>query len=405
MAARKTVLFVAFLAVAFVAACRKDGAGESAKVSLPAGVYYGEGTESITNLPPDAVLLRVNGEPFTHRDFDLDQALYANLMGFLRSGEIGGDERELQKLKMIRAPKVLNTVLRRELLNQEARRRNVKASEKAVAARRRALEAVLSAKTPVSIDDLVGKLGDDCGRYLLESLQKEAENLELSWLLAAERVMVSEEEVTTGSNRLARANELVAATNAVLGARLEKALARINAGEDFAAVGSELSMFEKGEAKEWGTFAIDDFDATDYPDVPGFLSKMPEPGTVGGPFQCDDGVSIVKVLDVQKDEDAAEGLDEEEMAEAMRFKLARISVETFEKHPALSRDEIRKILEDDKRQKFEAEFGKALFEAAVIEFPSGTNLFTVAEASGPEGDNLKQRQVTTHQGKGAADDE
>ncbi len=370
-----------------LSACSRDDAEGRTVSHLPPGVYYGDGTESLTNLPPDAVLLRVNGFPFTRHDFEIDQAVYGKMMAFLKDGKMDDGANDIRRLQAVRAPKVLNTVLRRELLNQEARKRGVKASKAAMSARRKELENVLAnnpiTNNVISIEELAKRMGTECGQYFLSNLEKDAENLELSWLEGGAQLKASDEEIAAGSNRVAKANELTASTNAVLMARLQKALERVKAGEDFAKVGSELSMIEKRESEEWGTYSADDFESTDYPEIGAFLEKNPKPGTVAGPFQCDDGVSIVKVLSVVKGgDDTGVGV----ASDSTRFKLARISVETFEKHKMFSREEIRKILEDSKRKKFESVFGAKLFAAAVIEFPSGTNLFAVASSSAhPDG--------------------
>lgn len=397
---------------AALSGCREENRKTQAAIGLPAGVYYGEGSETIANLPQEAVLLRVNGVPFTRKDFDIDQTVFCKMTSFMRSGKVDCDAKDEAKIKALRAPKVLNTVLHRELLNQEAHRRGIKASPEAVSFRRGEMEALLrldstSTNGVATLEGLAKMLGPECGSYFIENLTKSAENLELLWQVGGERLKVTEDDVDVGTNRLAKANRIVAATNAVLKARLVDALNRVKAGEDFSAVGLELSMFDKDDAKEWGTFSIEDFDDADYPEVAEFLKSRPVQGTVAGPFQCDDGVSIVKVLSVEKSAEENDGDEAQPGGEAddtIRYKLARISVETFEYHKSLSRAEIRNIMEEDKRKKFEAEFGKGLFESAVIEFPSGTNLFAVATSSNRQnGDLTKKTMTTTHQGKGGED--
>lgn len=395
------ILFASLLAV--LSACNKESTEQQLTSNRPAGVYIGEGNQALTNLPPEAVLLKVNGFSFTRHDFDIDQAVYGKIMSFLRNGKIDAESSDMRKLQYIRSPKVLNTVLRRELFNQEAHRRGMKASDEAISYRRKELESAIRASSTgtnnvVTIEELAKMMGPECGKYFLGNLAKDAENLELSWNVGGQKVQVSEDDVTAGSNRLAQANALVTTTNSILMARLQKALERVKSGEDFAKVGAELSMFEKGEAKDWGTFSIENFESTDYPDMAEFLKKHPKPGTVAGPFQCDDGVSIVKVLSVEKGEKKES--DEDDVADATRFRLARISVETFEMHKSFSRAEIRKILEDKKRQRFEVEFGKQLFAAAVIEFPCGTNLFATAESADRSKGDLKEKPRKTYKGAG-----
>ena len=390
-----------------LSACSRDDAEGRTVSHLPPGVYYGDGTESLTNLPSEAVLLRVNGFPFTRHDFEIDQAVYGKTMAFLKDGKMNDGASDIRRLQAMRAPNVLNSVLRRELLNQEARRRGVKASKAAMSVRRKELEYVLAnnpaTNNVISVEELARRMGSECGQYFLSKLEKDAENLELSWLEGGEQLKASDEEIAAGSNRVAKANELTSSTNAVLMARLQKALDRVKAGEDFAKVGYELSMFQQREAEEWGTFSVSDFESTDYPEIGDFLEKNPKPGTVAGPFQCDDGVSIVKVLSVAKGgDDTGVGVADD----SMRFRLARISVETFEKHKLFSSDEIRKIIEDAKRKKFEAVFGAKLFSAAVIEFPSGTNLFAVASSAARPDDasnvkpDLKKKNRITNKGNG-----
>ena len=351
-------------------------------------------------------MLRVNGYSFTRHDFDLEQAVYGKMMSFLRNGKMEDKGADIRQLQALRAPKVLNTVLRRELLNQEMHRRGIKVSDAAVSFRRKQFESVLeknaTANKKVTVEDLAKLMGDECGQYFLRNFKKEAENLELSWHIGGTNLNVSEADITAGSNRLAKGNALVVATNSALMARLQKALERVKGGEDFAKVGSELSMLDKREAKEWGEYSAEDVDSEDYPELAAFLRKNPPPGTVGGPFQCEDGASIVKVLSVSKGK-GRDGVDGD--ADVMRFNLARISVEVFEMHKSLSREEIRKILEDAKRKKIETEFGSRLFAAAVIEFPSGTNLFSVAKSTGQSKAGLKKEKKERKIYKGTGGDD
>ena len=407
---RRNVQFILLISLLVtLSACTKEGKEEQMPTNRSAGIYYGEGRETLTNLPPEAVLLKVNGASFTKHDFDIDQAVYGKMMAFLKNGKMNDAASDIRKLQAIRAPKVLNMVIRRELLNQEAHKRGLKASKEAINFRRQELEDAIrmgsvDTNNIVTIEELAERMGAECGKYFLDSLERDAENLELSWLVGGQKLQVSEDEVTAGSNRLAKANALVTTTNSILTARLTKALERIKGGEDFAKVGEELTMFGKEEVQEWGIFSIADFESTDYPDMVSFLEQNPKPGTVAGPFQCDDGVSIVKVLSVieggkkETTEDDSDGSDD-----ARRFRLARISVETFEQHKPIPRTEIKKILENTKRQKMEAQYGKKLFVEAVIEFPSGTNLFIHAEtAEGSDGHSTEKRKKKhkTHKGEG-----
>lgn len=404
-----SVLILAVAIGCFVTACSRDAS--TSPIKLSPGVYIGSVTNTISDLLPDDILLRVNGKGFTRRDFDLDQEVFAKLMAFIKDGKMNTEANDIKQLKMLRAPKLLNTVLRRELLNQEARKRGIIASDAARAERQADLLKNFSSIEGVSIEKLANMMGDECGRYFLDDLEKDAENLQLTWTVGKDSLSVSQEEILAGSNRLAKANELTVSTNAILRANLERALLRINNGEDFANVGSEVSMFDKDEAKVWGIFTLEDFDTDSYPDVPNFLSSNPCVGTVAGPFDCDDGVCIVKLLAViEPDADEIEAAtnceddDEDREIPSVKYKLARISVETFDKHPELSLNDIREILEDDKRKKFEAIFGKQLFESAVIEFPSGTNLFSFAQSpvQSDEIENVDDRKKTktTHKGNG-----
>ena len=399
---KRVILTALFLTL--ISACREEISDVDTIAHRQPGVYYGSGTNSIEKLSQNAVLLRVNGRSFTRRDFDIDQSVYGMLMSFIRTGKISDSDKDIEKLKAIRAPKVLNTILRRELLNQEARKRRIKASKAAIKECRSSLEKILFKKNSMTIEKLAEQMGDACGGYMQERICKDAENLELTWKMGGKALVVTEEDVTVASNRVASINAMTDATNSVLMARLKIALDRVRKGEDFAKVGAELSMIEPSEAQNWGTFSLEDFESEDYPDMAAFLKKKPTEGTIAGPFQCEDGVSIVKVMKVFQDEDAVQ-TEDDESSDATRYILSRITVETFERRNPISRESIREIIVNYKKKNFEKELGERLFAEAVIEFPSGTNLFTKAEVNEqPMLDSVKhsksKNKKQTYRGKG-----
>lgn len=316
----------------------------------------------IEALADDAVIMSVNGEGFTKHDFDVVQSMYGKIFEYRETGKVGPAASEKVRTQ-VRSREQLEPLdfMRRSLMRQEARRVGVSISREDVDAAGEKFFADL--KSP---DKSIGY--EDFRRGFNEEELKA-----LDWILEgdlmAEAVRrnaaggafeVTEREVDEGEARLRSHDAIVTGTNAVLRAKLESIRARAENGEDFAALARENSQINPDEGEDWGTFELDEFE--DSPEAMGWLC-MARDGAISPVFDLDDGISVIKVLGRDEDGD---------------LMLARITLYAFDEAPEMTRDEIRKEIEDWKRSEVQKEIFTRLFNEAEIEYPCGTNLFTKA---------------------------
>ena len=141
---------------------------------------------------------------------------------------------------------------------------------------------------------------------------------------------VATADIQMAKDKLAKFRADAAGSNAVQRARLEAALAEIRSGGDFVAVGRKyepvqepLSEGAKSPAEEWGEFEKSDLECEGEALQKWAFSA--KPGDVAGPFEVQDGLSIVKLLEV------SEGTEDDSMASAKvkTVRLARINLEAY----------------------------------------------------------------------------
>lgn len=157
------------------------------------------------------------------------------------------------------------------------------------------------------------------------------------------------------------------ATNRVTYALASNVLEKARSGEDFAALGRKYANFEPQESEEWATFERAEIDNPELRDW-AFAAKT---GDIGGPFDLEDGLSIVKVIG------RTEGAKEASMAaqEVETVCLARITflmvVEEPEPH---TREYCRATRLRLKKMRAMEKLVESLFEKYEITYPSGETL-------------------------------
>lgn len=177
---------------------------------------------------------------------------------------------------------------------------------------------------------------------------------------------VSEQEIDEGLARLDAYTARAIATNRVTWAICSNALARAKSGEDFKAVGKAFGIDDE-EVAEWGDFMREELEDEKLK-AWAFAAKV---GEIGGPFDLEDGLSIVKVI-ARTDGAESASLAAQEVASV---KLARINFLMVEENPEpRTREHCRKALLDWKAQDAQTRLFTNLFNKARIAYPNGTEM-------------------------------
>lgn len=184
---------------------------------------------------------------------------------------------------------------------------------------------------------------------------------------------VTEKEIDEGLQRIDAYTARAVASNQVTRATCEKTLAEVRKpGVDFAVIAQNCGADNPKEANEWGWFNRDDFGmmARGCPAFKqwAFTAKV---GDIGGPFDIDDGLSIVKLVGHQ------DGSEEDSMAskQVEEVQLVRINFVMFEEHPEpRTREHCRSALLTWKAQDAQNRLFTKLFNETKIDYPSGSKL-------------------------------
>ena len=184
---------------------------------------------------------------------------------------------------------------------------------------------------------------------------------------------VTEQEIDAALARLDAYTERAAASNRTTRATCERTLAAVlKPGADFAAVAKTCGADNPAEATEWGWFNREDFGmmAKNCPAFRrwAFAAKV---GDIGGPFDIDDGLSIVKVV-ARQEGTAVESMASKQVEEVQ---LVRINFAMAEENPEpKTREHCRSSLLEWKAHDAQSRLFTKLFHETEIEYPNGTRL-------------------------------
>ena len=182
---------------------------------------------------------------------------------------------------------------------------------------------------------------------------------------------VTAQEIEAGLKRLDDYTARAVASNALARTACSNALQRVKGGADFAETGRALGAEDTEELTDWGWFNRDDIDRQCKDPAFKRWAFKAKVGDIGGPFDVDDGLSIVKVLDRQ------EGTAVASMAsqQAEEVHLARINFVMYEENPEpRTVEHCRASLLAWKRENVQKRLFERLFKETKVEYPNGDQM-------------------------------
>lgn len=319
-------------------------------------------------LSPRDVILVVNGEKFTKKDFLVAVGLFDKISRLRAGDDLTGPNKNAEAAVKATNARTLSDMLRRALIRQYAQKHGISPSAELVESM--AKESLVKMRRPnATMAEIAELFGGKEGRLLLEYNRGDALDVAMRHHFDKDKILnVTDDDIMKVSNKWHQAKANAMASNAVEKAILEKAIAEIKAGTDFAITAKKFSQTPE-EGTQWDDFLLEEFDES--PDVVKWL-KTAQTGDVSGILELDDGWSVIKVLSRHKEEYPPAGIS----SPREMWLLVRISRRLYETAKELPRDEIIKGLTAYRSRKIQKVVAEAVMEGSVIEWPRGTNLFT-----------------------------
>lgn len=319
------------------------------------------------------VFLRVDGHSFTKADFLVAVSMQDKIRRMCAGDPLTGENKPAQEYSVWAQPRTLGEILRHALIRQYAKKNGISATEGEFDTYVNLLLPKMRRRGK-TLQSVAAELGKEEGRLFVSYVEDDALAQPLRNHFDTEHSLdITDEDINAVSNRIVRYQERATASNSFERAVLEKAVEAVRAGEDFAKVARKVSS-TPNEGEDWGEYLLEEL--SDNPKLAAWVRDA-RLNDVSGILELDDGLSVVKVIDLRL-EDVPEGQDDD--VRRFVWRLARISRPYFETTEDMTREEIVSMLSEYRNKKLQERVGKAIMEQAVIEWPYGTNLFKKAEA-------------------------
>lgn len=316
----------------------------------------------VSEMVPDDVVVAVNGVALTKRGVD-DRL--RNVVWQLNRMK-GGDSRQRAAYYNQFGMTLVEQFIRSQLLAQEGRRLKCLTREKLVAAVDKDVAKAMK-KFRVKPEELDGTFAG--GEFLLRSQAEDAQWAKAYVRQHVKRVVIPLSSISNMLHEVARENAVIAASNAMVRARLEKVLAEAKApGADFGAISdkwNEDEMMEKNGTGLWGEFTLDEFTDEEFRHA---LEAM-QIGQISGIVEDGEGYMFVKILD--RTDDPKEPV----------YKLARVFMAKEDETVLADSDPkaLKKSFEDQATAEETNARVEELRGAATIVYPHGTNFWNSAK--------------------------
>lgn len=340
---------------------------EGSVVAKKPGLYVNEYVQkSILELADSDVVLVVNGEKLTKRDFDAQLRLSESIWS-LASGKELPSEELLAELSVARGQWIAYELIHHALFRQYAKRMDLKPSSEQVKCAEREFVSSFSKFKFDSVASMARMVGGDAGDLMLKIPYVNAQDAMLRQSVTTNDLSsVSAAELEARRRFVAAFDANADGMNAKAKERLMEAKAEILAGGDFAEVTKKYAEVHPEYGSKWGTFILAETASEE--DLHDWLVKA-KVGDISNPVDTDDGMAIVKLVAKGKG-DAPPGAEPPDA-----YTMVRCTVKACEKMRYQDEAEMKRQLLIWKLQDAQKVLGEKLMSEAVIEYPNGTNLF------------------------------
>lgn len=329
-------------------------------------------SRSVFDVPAEMVLVQVGDRPITAGDFcrrvAFETSVYRYCLETAGKVSLKDFQKKLEKFENRRIQAVLPALVREALIDSYLVRAcggcSVEGEEESI----RGTVAGIgeTARNPkLTLADILRVSGCDeayvRNAFLAGRRERKAlKNVDPGY------DQVSEDEIQAGFARLDAYTAMAVASNRVTWATASNVLAQVKGGLDFAAAGEKYGEMAN-EAKEWGEFTRDEIENKGLR-AWAFSAKV---GEIGGPFDIEDGLSIVKVVShtVGSEKESMVSLQAEEVL------LARINFPMVEEHPEpRERNFCRNAILRRKHADASKKLLEKLYDETKLSYPNGDTI-------------------------------
>ncbi len=355
----------------------------------------------IDMLPATSVVVRVNGEDITKRDFAVWERTYVKIFAMLHGWSPNTVNAEIKKFRHNNRSHVLDDLVTLALFRQYARAEGIEPDPKGLAQKEREFLRTVN-KPKAKFADVAASFGEEEGE-MLNRMVVQGGALTMAVLVRStsnDLYRVTAQEFTNRINYVEKVNQDADASNAVVRARAMQAKKEILAGAIFADVAKKYADFAPEQGEEWETFQLDEFDGDN---LFGQWLARSDTGDISDPLVLDDGIAIVGIKAKYESD-----LSESNKPPVYAYEVVRCVFYDYDKKDDFDGD--RKSIERDmirmRRLGAMNPLLSRLRDKAEIEFPCGHNLFYPPEKkSGKINKNKdkKKAKKTTTASKGPGD--
>lgn len=354
-----------FLAASFIGVvCLFGGCGEGEKPACAGGVV------AVFAAPDSTVLARVGARDITVGDFRKKLAFETGVFAFTMKNAKTPPKDTAKRLAIFEAqrlpnilPQLIHCALLDAYLDSACGGRDVKDADKEV---EKALRRFLPKKQrSLGLDGFVKAVGTTEG-YFTEQILVGAREEKARLVFEPESAKITEKEIEDGLERMEAYTARAVASNRVTWVSASNVLARVRAGADFAELGRTNGNAGE-EGSEWGSFEKSELEGVPLQQW-AFSAKV---GEVGGPFEVEDGLSVVKLLEREGGTEAASLAS----AKTAEVKLARINFPMIDENPEpKTREHCRTAILSWKARNAKKRLFEKLVRETKIEYPNGDRL-------------------------------
>lgn len=343
------------------------------------GVHVADKSLTIEQMRPSDVIVRVNGKPITKRDFVLYQNVFEKVHRMSMGVSFGVENPGVADFVKSNEQRIPEMLLKDELVRQAAAREGIAVTDEEIEAF--AVPLLTSCgNRKLGVAGTAAKIGGDEAKCFVDSLRAGllGERL-VDRSIDKAHAEVSEFELTNQMAYVRRFNENADRMNALAREKLLKAKAEVLGGGNFAAVTEKYAEVRPDQGKEWQTVELDELVAEGEAALKEWLLTA-NVGDISDPIDMDDGISMVGVV-AKGEGELPPGV---KAPAPILYTLVRCTLYARQNMVEPGEADSRRLILEDKRKKWSIRLLQKLYAESAIEFPNGTNLFSVVKTDKEE---------------------
>ena len=321
-------------------------------------------------MKPDDVIVVVNGEKLTKRNFDA--LLRVRTAIFQLQSKIDIDDLDggpVMEFMWNSQFGIVPELIHHKLFSQYAAEKGIVPTEDAIVQAKDRFARAVSRRVD-EFERIAGRLGGEAGRIFLLIPYVDAQDALLRQSVSTNDLnTISDDEISAAQARIAEWDRNADRNNEESKKLLSAARAEIDAGGDFAEVTAKYAQVSPEHGKAWAKYELGEIPQDE--DLYKWLVTA-KVGEISPPLDLEDGIAIVKLVEIGKG-DAPQGVERPDT-----YTLVKCTAYAYQYIEHLERPELVQELLKAKMGNAQRVLGTMLVDRAVLEYPNGTNFFNMA---------------------------